>query len=305
MSESIGSLLSSARAAKGVTLAEAAAQLHCDEALLRALESDRFEELGAPVFVQGHLRRYGDYLAAPTGQLMSAWAELRAEKLAEPDLARIPRAPVPAVDPKVWARRAMVAGTTVIIATAVWVILRWGASSELASTASSPASAAVPAPAATAPAVMPSAVKTEASAEVASLSPPAQPEVEPTAVSAATPIPETPVVAAPVAAAPLAATAGVAVLRLVPRQSSWIEVYDASNRRRYYGNAAAGTPLALRGDAPFSVVLGRADAVAIELDGRPITLPAAFVYNATAFVTIDAAGNVQRAAARNTRSTAP
>lgn len=95
------------------------------------------------------------------------------------------------------------------------------------------------------------------------------------------------------------------MLRLVPRQSSWIEVYDASNRRRYYGNAAAGTPLALRGEAPFSVVLGRADAVAIELDGRPITLPAAFVYNATAFVTIDAAGNVQRAAARNTRSTAP
>jgi len=98
---------------------------------------------------------------------------------------------------------------------------------------------------------------------------------------------------------------GAAVLRLVPRQPSWIEVYDASNRRRYYGNAAAGTPLALRGEAPFSVVLGRADAVAIELDGRPITLPAAFVYNATAFVTIDAAGNVQRAAARNTRSTAP
>ena len=112
---------------------------------------------------------------------------------------------------------------------------------------------------------------------------------------------------APVPAAPLAAaaTAGVAVLRLVPRQSSWIEVYDASNRRRYYGNASAGTPVSLRGDAPFSVVLGRADAVAIELNGQPITLPSMFIYNATAFVTIDAAGNVQRAAARNTSSTAP
>jgi hypothetical protein len=95
------------------------------------------------------------------------------------------------------------------------------------------------------------------------------------------------------------------VLRLVPRQSSWVEVYDASNRRRYYGNASAGTPVSLRGDAPFSVVLGRADAVAIELNGQPITLPSMFIYNATAFVTIDAAGNVQRAAARNTSSTAP
>ncbi len=277
MSESIGSLLSSARAAKGVTLAEAAAQLHCDEVLLRALESDRFEELGAPVFVQGHLRRYADYLGAPTDQLMSAWGLLRAEKLAEPDLARIPRAPVPAVDPKVWTRRAMVAGTTVIIAAAAWLILRWGS-------ASAPATAVAPA-SAPATTIAPTVVTTEAPAPVSA------PEVAPM----------------PVAPAPITSVAatGSAVLRLVPRQSSWVEVYDASNRRRYYGNASAGTPVSLRGDAPFSVVLGRADAVAIELNGQPITLPSMFIYNATAFVTIDAAGNVQRAAARNTSSTAP
>ena len=272
-------MLATARAAKGVSLAEASTQLHCDEVLLRALEADRFEELGAPVFVQGHLRRYADYLGAPTEQLMSAWATLRAEKLAEPDLARIPRAPVPAVDPKVWTRRATVVAIAVFIAAAAWLILGWDSTS--APVAAAPAPAAVteslPAPAlAPAPAPVPEAVTAPAPA---------------------------PVSVPPAAATP--ETAGEIVLRLVPRQTSWIEVYDASNRRRYYGNAAAGTPLALRGDAPFSVVLGRADAVTIEIDGRPITLPPAFIYNATAFVTIDAAGNVQRAAARNTRSTAP
>ena len=295
MSESIGSLLSSARATKGVTLAEAAAQLHCDEALLRALESDRFEELGAPVFVQGHLRRYADYLGAPTDQLMSAWALLRAEKLAEPDLARIPRAPVPAVDPKVWTRRAMVAGTTVIIAAAAWLILRWGS-------ASAPATAVAPA-SAPATTIAPTAVTTEASA----LGSEPAPESAMDAVPASAPVSAPEVAPMPVAPAPITSVAatGSAVLRLVPRQSSWVEVYDASNRRRYYGNASAGTPVSLRGDAPFSVVLGRADAVAIELNGQPITLPSMFIYNATAFVTIDAAGNVQRAAARNTSSTAP
>jgi cytoskeleton protein RodZ len=273
-------MLASARAAKGVSLSEAAAQLHCDEVLLRALEADRFEELGAPVFVQGHLRRYGDYLGAPTDQLMQAWAALRAEKLAEPDLARIPRAPVPAVDPKVWTRRATIAGTTVIIAAAAWLILRWGSESV-------PAPAlATPEPAPTPTAAMAMTTDTPTAEVEAVVAPAVTPVVAPAAVA----IPE---------------TSGMAVLRLIPRQSSWIEVYDAANRRRYYGNAAAGTPLALRGDAPFSVVLGRADAVAIELDGRPITVPAAFVYNATAFVTIDAAGNVQRAAARSTRSTSP
>lgn len=283
MSDSIGTLLATARAAKGVSLAEAATQLHCDEVLLRALEADRFEELGAPVFVQGHLRRYADYLGAPTEQLMGAWATLRAEKLAEPDLARIPRAPVRAVDPKVWTRRAVVAGITVLIAAAAWLILGWGSSSAPAPVVPTPAPVAKPSPA---PALAPVTTSVPVS------TPAPAPAVTPDAARAPTTDP-TPV------------STGAAVLRLVPRQSSWIEVYDASNRRRYYGNAAAGTPLALRGEAPFSVVLGRADAVAIELDGRPITLPAAFVYNATAFVTIDAAGNVQRAAARNTRSTAP
>jgi cytoskeleton protein RodZ len=283
VSDSIGTLLATARAAKGVSLAEAATQLHCDEVLLRALEADRFEELGAPVFVQGHLRRYADYLGAPTEQLMGAWATLRAEKLAEPDLARIPRAPVRAVDPKVWTRRAVVAGITVLIAAAAWLILGWGSSSAPAPVVPTPAAVAKPSPA---PALAPVTTSVPVS------TPAPAPAVTPDAARAPTTDP-TPV------------STGAAVLRLVPRQSSWIEVYDASNRRRYYGNAAAGTPLALRGEAPFSVVLGRADAVAIELDGRPITLPAAFVYNATAFVTIDAAGNVQRAAARNTRSTAP
>ena len=283
MSDSIGTLLATARAAKGVSLAKAATQLHCDEVLLRALEADRFEELGAPVFVQGHLRRYADYLGAPTEQLMGAWATLRAEKLAEPDLARIPRAPVRAVDPKVWTRRAVVAGITVLIAAAAWLILGWGSSSAPAPVVPTPAAVAKPSPA---PALAPVTTSVPVS------TPAPAPAVTPDAARAPTTDP-TPV------------STGAAVLRLVPRQSSWIEVYDASNRRRYYGNAAAGTPLALRGEAPFSVVLGRADAVAIELDGRPITLPAAFVYNATAFVTIDAAGNVQRAAARNTRSTAP
>ena len=283
MSDSIGTLLATARAAKGVSLAEAATQLHCDEVLLRALEADRFEELGAPVFVQGHLRRYADYLGAPTEQLMGAWATLRAEKLAEPDLARIPRAPVRAVDPKVWTRRAVVAGITVLIAAAAWLILGWGSSSAPAPVVPTPAAVAKPSPA---PALAPVTTSVPVS------TPAPAPAVTPDAARAPTTDP-TPV------------STGAAVLRLVPRQPSWIEVYDASNRRRYYGNAAAGTPLALRGEAPFSVVLGRADAVAIELDGRPITLPAAFVYNATAFVTIDAAGNVQRAAARNTRSTAP
>lgn len=285
MSESIGAALVAARTAKGVSIAEAASQLHCDESVLLALESDRFEDLGAPVFVQGHLRRYADYLGASTESLMSTWSQLRAEKLTDPDLSRIPRAPARAVDPKVWTRRAMVLGVTSIIALAAWLIL--GLGSRTAPAVVNPAPAVTETPAA-APTTAPPTAELPAAAPVSS---------SPVAPTQASPTQE--------GAAPQVATAGVSILRFVPREQTWLEVYDASNRRRYYGMAAADKSLSVRGEAPFRVVIGRANTIAIELDGRPIALSSSLISNSTAFVSIDAAGNVQRSAARNTGSTPP
>lgn len=304
MSDSIGAALVAARTAKGVSLAEAASQLHCDESLLLALESDRFEELGAPVFVQGHLRRYADYLGASTESLMSAWAKLRAEKLTDPDLARIPRAPARAVDPKLWTRRAMVLGITVVIALAAWLILGLGSTNAPVVTAV-PASVETPAVSAAVTKAAPTAAPSVVTQPPAVL----QPLAPTVPVSGASPATLPPPVSSPAASlttvSPPVTTSGVSTLRFVPRERTWIEVYDAANRRRYYGMAAADTPLSLRGDAPFRVVVGRANTVAIELDGRPIPLPSSLISNSTAFISIDAAGNVQRAAARNTGSPTP
>lgn len=50
---------------------------------------------------------------------------------------------------------------------------------------------------------------------------------------------------------------------------SWIEIFDAAGEKVYVSLARSGDVLSLSGTAPFSVLLGFAQGVSIELNGRP------------------------------------
>lgn len=75
-SETLGSILATAREGLGLTVEQMAAELRVESRLLKALEEDRFEALPAPVFVKGYLRHlssrfgleYDDLLQRYTGQ---------------------------------------------------------------------------------------------------------------------------------------------------------------------------------------------------------------------------------------------
>ena len=86
----IGGVLQSARERRGVTLVQAAERLRLDVSVLAALEQERFDSLGAPVYVRGHLRRYAEFLGEPDGALQSRYASLQ-ESSIEPDLTQAPR----------------------------------------------------------------------------------------------------------------------------------------------------------------------------------------------------------------------
>lgn len=86
----IGDTLKAAREKRGVTLVEAAERLRLDLAVLRALEEERFDSLGAPVYVRGHLRRYAEYLGEANAPLQEHYAGLQ-ESGVEPDLTQAPR----------------------------------------------------------------------------------------------------------------------------------------------------------------------------------------------------------------------
>lgn len=68
-----GALLRSAREASGLSIEECADRLRLNEALVLAMEEDRFGLLGAPVFARGHLRNYAALLGAAESEIMAAF----------------------------------------------------------------------------------------------------------------------------------------------------------------------------------------------------------------------------------------
>lgn len=119
----IGSRLRSARMAAGMSAADAAERLHCDVQVIEALESGHFEQLGASVFVRGHLRRYGDLLGQRGDALVEQWAQIEPPRVA-PDLTRVPQAPRPPDTTRLWQLGALAAGVTVFAILTWWILQR-------------------------------------------------------------------------------------------------------------------------------------------------------------------------------------
>ena len=71
---SIGERLRAGRERAGLSVAAAAEKLHLDPKVIEALEADRFAELGASVYVRGHLRRYADFVGEPGVELVNAYS---------------------------------------------------------------------------------------------------------------------------------------------------------------------------------------------------------------------------------------
>ncbi len=257
---SIGQCLRERREAVGLSIEAAAAKLYCDASIITALEADRFDELGAPVFAQGHLRRYAELVGAPVTELLAEWAQ-RGARVAVPDLTRIPRAPSPALDREVWGRRLGALAGAVVIAVAAWWILQGGA-------VQTPPAAAAEA--------------RVAEARVAEVP------------AAASPTGASPVAAtAPSSTTPASAATARLALSIEVRENCWTEVYDADGRKLYFDTLRAGNRAAVTGAAPLRVLLGRADRASLTIDGRPVVIPATLIRNTTAYFTVDAAAQLQ------------
>ena len=84
-----GARLRGAREHQGLTVVQAAEQLHVDARTLEALEAEDFAALGADVYVRGHLRRYAELIGESPGELQELYASSR--QAARPDLTRIAR----------------------------------------------------------------------------------------------------------------------------------------------------------------------------------------------------------------------
>jgi cytoskeleton protein RodZ len=290
-SESIGQRLTRCREAMGLTTTTAAARLHCDESIIVSLEADRFAEIGARVFVQGHLRRYADLVGAPTAELMADWAAQGAT-LAAPDLTKVPRTPMPAVSSQAWARRLGIVAAAVVIAVAAWWILQGAGVSE---PAAQPNAAAQQPVAMSAPEV--SSVTAAENVPPASDVPVVTSPVDPPSLTnspsfAASPPIAAPVVA-PVVASSSSAVPGRVVIAIDARADCWVEIYDSAGRKLYFDNVNRGGQARAAGQGPLRVLLGRPDVASLQVAGRPVAIPANFIRNSTAYFTVDASANLR------------
>lgn len=277
---SIGARLRAGRERAGISVAAAAEKLHLDPKVIEALEADRFAELGASVYVRGHLRRYADFVGEAGAELVDAYTA-REVRPPPPDLTQVPHAEHRS-DPRRLVTPLAGLGAAVVLALAIWWILAGSQRGTETEVAAAPSAAA------------PSGESTVAAAQTPTVAAPA-PATVPAAGGAST----TPAVVAndPNAAArrddntPARETR----LKLELANDSWVEVYDSRGERLFYDVASAGSVQSVRGRGPLRVVLGNAAGVTVEVDGQGREIPSnAFDGEGARFV-VNRSGSLARA----------
>jgi cytoskeleton protein RodZ len=270
----IGARLRAAREQRGLTVLQAAERLHVDARVLEALESENFAELGADVFVRGHLRRYAESVGESAAGLQELYAG--AGTAAAPDLTRIPRATeVSRSSPLLLPALLLVVGVALV--GALWWLRG------LPHQTGQPLEQVPPEPAAgSADATAGAAASGAAAGE-----PPAGTGAAP--AGAAT---------RPSGGSLPTTSAGQTQLDVRFSALSWVEISDAEGRRLLQGLYAGGSVREVRGTAPLRVVLGNAPGVNLELNGQSLQLAGLVHRNGSAYLSIDRAGHVSAAAPR-------
>lgn len=140
----LGERLRSARKAKALSVRQVAESLRLEEPGVIALEEGRFADMGAPVFVRGHLRRYAQLVGLSPETVLDAYRAATPDSDAPPLLAR-PRAQADAVRLPTWAY--WVAGAVAVIG----LMVALGGGEEEPPPAAIVAPATMPAPSAPTP----------------------------------------------------------------------------------------------------------------------------------------------------------
>ncbi|MCZ6762969.1 MAG: DUF4115 domain-containing protein [Gammaproteobacteria bacterium] len=265
-----GQQLRQAREAQGLAIAQVAAELHLGENQIDALESERFELIGAPVFVRGHLRNYASLLKLDSEQLLGHMQPLGTD----PSPAAFSTEVEMAMQRDRRVRRIKLAAgfviaVVVLLYVGLWIVERvndlYGA--ELAGPP---------------PIIVPQAAGGEAAGDVDTPGSAVQSIELPAAAADAEAVEEPLAAEPPVQVAP-------STKRLTVRfnRASWIEAYDARGRRLIYEMGAAGSERTLTGVPPVEIFLGFADGVEILVDGEPFALQNARRRGNTAQITIE------------------
>ena len=282
-----GERLAATRRERGVSVLEIAKELHLDEPKVRALEENRFEVLGAPVFAKGHMRKYAQLVGVPVDDVLADYYKLN-RSVGAPPVVGPPRKHSRDVAIGPW-----VAGVVVIVVIASAIL--WWVNREPAVDAVG-VEPAIQAPvepgrqddssAALEGGTLPEDLTvTDESSGEPELSPPVE---EPQITVVETTVESEAVVEE---AQDSLGIENVPVgdnveLMLSFSGDCWTEVTDAAGRRLFFALGTDGRTVTLNGVEPLGVLLGSSSNVRMQVNGVDYRIPAANRRGNTARLTI-------------------
>ncbi|MBS1212266.1 MAG: transcriptional regulator [Proteobacteria bacterium] len=288
-----GLQLRKARENRRISVEAVAAELRVLPKVIEALEGDDYAHLPSPVFVRGYLRNYARAVNLAPEPLIEMYNLSTASDAAV--VASQFQEDVIEERQIRWGLYLGVLGTLVLL-------LLWGGSgrglrfwepvpptvepiAKVPERDSLPPGLALndssPAPAPREPEPAPAVANVESAPASVASSAPQAPTPEPAAspASVSTAAPQAPVQTNPVASSPASQPVVVSEIGQGPdtltvrlSADSWVAIRDASGQRLVYGNLSAGTMRAIRGQAPFALVIGNSPAAQVEFNGQPVEL---------------------------------
>lgn len=245
-----GQRLAIARRNRSLDIAAVATELHIDADKVRALEENRFDELGAPVYTKGYLRRYANFVGVPTDDVFAEYYELTRSDGVPPVVIMRTR------QPREWSLGPWIIG--VVVLAVLGAIAYWWFSGTSTGAATQEDSQPQAVASKTDTVTLPPATTSQESLV-------AQPEAEN--------IPEFDDADELIGELPAEPVSQEISLTLYYRGDSWTEVADATGRRLYYDLGKTGRTIDISGVGPISVLLGDSSQVDVEVDGRSFRIP--------------------------------
>ncbi|WP_414611431.1 helix-turn-helix domain-containing protein [Stenotrophomonas muris] len=250
-----GTRLRQAREAAGLTLEDVGSRLRMPVQVVKSLEEEQWQKLGAPVFVRGQLRSYARLLDVDVGQLLE---QAQVGPVVPPTLVSHTHTPRARRIAENLGRRVLYVGITAVLAVPVWFATRGHFDG---SAAPSPSTASLD--------VIPAAVPVTPSTAGAEAVAPAEAATAPASKPAATPYVAS---LAPVPRpAPAPAAAGNA-LEMQFSGDSWVDIGGPDGSTVEKALIRSGETRSFTPGQVTRVTLGNASAVQVQQNGAIVDL---------------------------------
>ena len=292
----VGAHLKRLRGEKNLSTGEIAARMYIHAKIIEALEQDDHDALPDPPYVYGYLRHYARILDVPADEIVAMYRQDTTQPREQAAKTRT-KAASKTRQPVKWLYMLMYLGIFMLIlaAFALWRGRYAQETVENTSRSGSPPATVVKHTQEPSSAAGKDAETTQAGPPTTpEARPQPQPPQEPEATGATEPVVENaddpdpgtepaaetqtvtdesePETAPTFEPTTISAGNGPDTLRLVVTIDCWIEIFDVNNEKVYYDLGRAGQTLILSGLAPFSVLLGNADAATVEFNNTPVDL---------------------------------